>query len=310
MGKQKLRFVLFLSPIAIFIILFENLLIRMPNNYELKWGGFSKKASKIEVLILGSSHAYYGIDPNHFTFKAFNLANVSQSLDIDAELLTKEVNALPKLRYVVLPISYFSLKSRLAQGSEKWRMPYYYTYYNLPIPIISFLKGEPCLLVQSDDFSSLFYTVIAYYLQGENELKITDDSLGFYSYRDSKGRKVDFLADGLEAVKRHSKKISSPDEQYPQLLKIVKITQQHNIKLVILIPPASKYYYSHLPEAEISRIRSKLEELQENYAHIRYFDFLEDSTYSINDFQDSDHLNVIGAEKFSKKINSILSEIQ
>ncbi len=54
-------------------------------------------ASDPEILILGNSHAAYGIDPNRFSMRAFNAANVAQSLYFDKRIALKHLGQLPHL---------------------------------------------------------------------------------------------------------------------------------------------------------------------------------------------------------------------
>ena len=42
---------------------------------------------EVETIVLGNSHTYYGIRPELLPYAAVNLANVSQTLDIDLLLL-------------------------------------------------------------------------------------------------------------------------------------------------------------------------------------------------------------------------------
>ena len=53
------------------------------NPYKFKHEWMSRNAGDVEILVLGSSHTYYGINPALFDSKAFNLANVSQIFHYD-----------------------------------------------------------------------------------------------------------------------------------------------------------------------------------------------------------------------------------
>ncbi len=125
MKQFTLKIFLFLLPILIIGIALEFLLREIPNQYTLKDNYIATSSRKIETLVLGSSHTYYGVNPEYFTKPCFNLANISQSLNFDLELLKKHENEFSNLKTVIIPISYFSLFETLEEGDESWRVKNY-----------------------------------------------------------------------------------------------------------------------------------------------------------------------------------------
>ena len=93
---------MFLLPIMIFIGFVEYFYRIMPNNYSVKNSNIIRQHSKIETLLLGDSHCFYGLNPYYFKKKTFNLSNVSQTLYFDQLLFEKYYNNLPNLHYLVL----------------------------------------------------------------------------------------------------------------------------------------------------------------------------------------------------------------
>ncbi len=53
-------------PILVVAILMEILLRNTPNDYLFKKQYLDKHSSEIETLILGSSHSFYGFNPEYF----------------------------------------------------------------------------------------------------------------------------------------------------------------------------------------------------------------------------------------------------
>ena len=96
-------------PILFFFLVLEIAIRKIPNDYQLKKDYLDKNAAEINTLILGSSHTFYGLNPEYFSKKTFNAAYVSQSLDLDYEILKKYDSKLKNLKTVIVPISYFSL---------------------------------------------------------------------------------------------------------------------------------------------------------------------------------------------------------
>ena len=76
-------------PILVVAILMEILLRNTPNDYLFKKQYLDKHSSEIETLILGSSHSFYGFNPEYFSSNTFNASHISQSLNYDFEILKK-----------------------------------------------------------------------------------------------------------------------------------------------------------------------------------------------------------------------------
>ena len=79
------------------------------NPYRYKNEYIEKNGKQVEMLILGSSHSYYGISPKELGFNSFNLANVGQEWFYDRLLLEHYIPLMPNLKYVLLNVSTFSL---------------------------------------------------------------------------------------------------------------------------------------------------------------------------------------------------------
>jgi len=74
------KILFFVLPLLVIVIMMDFYLTNMNSLYKEKADGLAEHANEIEVLILGNSHATYGVDPNHFSTYAFNIANVGQSI--------------------------------------------------------------------------------------------------------------------------------------------------------------------------------------------------------------------------------------
>ncbi|OCB78491.1 hypothetical protein [Flavobacterium crassostreae] len=128
MSKFIKLFALFLIPILVVMTSFELLLRNIPNDYSYKKKYLDAKSDGIEVLFLGSSHIYFGINPEYITKKSFNVAHSSQSLNFDLEIIKKYKNRWKNLKYIIVPIDYFSMYTTLEDAIEKWRVKNYSIY--------------------------------------------------------------------------------------------------------------------------------------------------------------------------------------
>ena len=90
----------------------------MNSLYKEKAEGLKKDAHEIEILILGNSHATYGVNPDYFTDYAFNIANVGQSIFFDKALTLQNIGVLEELKYVLISLDYHSLYFSSQRGER------------------------------------------------------------------------------------------------------------------------------------------------------------------------------------------------
>lgn len=108
------RLLFFLFPVLVISIGVEILLRNIPNDYAEKANYFKTHTNDIEVLILGSSHSFRGVNPKYFKNHAYNAAYVSQSLDYDKTILDQFFKDSNSLHTVILSVSYMSLFQKLS----------------------------------------------------------------------------------------------------------------------------------------------------------------------------------------------------
>ena len=81
--------------------------LRMQNTlYKEKYEGAKKIQDSIEVVILGTSRATYGVNPEAFDMHAYNLANLGQSLYFDKRITLSLLPEMAQLKYVFISIDY------------------------------------------------------------------------------------------------------------------------------------------------------------------------------------------------------------
>jgi hypothetical protein len=305
MRKFIIKYLIFISPLVLLFAWWERGLTRIPNPYNEKIRLLERAAPNCEVLVLGSSHAYLSINPSCFTQRGFNMANGSQVFYYDAEIIARYLPHLPKLKYVVFPVSYFSFEAHmLARTKESFRCPFYYRFYRLP--------AERWI----DNFDIKNFSLIALY-------GLTDSvrylKLGFH------GNPVEHLADngwletpfdkshenknisderGKRRADYHTAGMSEANIPYNrnELLRAITLCKNANVVPVLITIPVYHTYRDHMD-------RNKYERMQENVHSVgietgtKYFNYLDDQRFDIDDFSDNDHLNAPGAEKFSKIVD-------
>jgi hypothetical protein len=300
----KLLFI-FLFPIIIGIISFEFLLRKIPNDYAYKKQYLDKNSEEIEILYLGNSHIYYGINPELSKNKSFNCSHISQSLIYDLKLLRKYEGKLKNLKTVVIPIDYFSMYSSLESGIEKWRVKNYAIYYEIK----DYQFSSNFEILNGKLYDNLLR--LTYYINKKKNSSITSNKLGFgITYNSSKGKNLE--KSGISASKRHTKEL----EKNPNFLKnkkaineVIKLSKEHNFSIIFVTCPAYKTYTERLNNEQLNNTINFIKGVVSKNKNTHYYNFLNDSRFISKDFYDADHLNEIGAEKFTHIMDSLAQKL-
>lgn len=296
-----IKILFFFLPLLILGIGTEFLLRRIPNEYSIKRDYLDKNAPDIKILILGSSHAYRGLNPEYFSQPAFNAAMFSQSLDYDLKIIERYKNELENLNTIIIPISYFTLFSNLDLGIEKWRIKDYNIYYDFP-------KGS------NGDFSTeIFNTPVKrniarvkdFYFHKEDNVEMRPNG---WEGNDKTATLLELKETGIKAASRHT--INSHivlDDNIKYLNKIIDIASNQNWQVLIVIPPAFETYTEKLDKSQLHLTIEHCENISIKNSHVKFINLLKSSEFILNDFYDADHLNTQGAKKLSVLLDHLIT---
>lgn len=293
-------------PIICSLVVYEYYYREMPNVYKVKESYLTQNASNIEVLILGSSHSYFGIDPFHFSYSAFNAANVSQDLRCDSFIFDKYKESLSNLKTLILPISYFSFWGNLENGNEDWRVRKYNIYMGMNSHPWYYLK-------YNFEFTQVGNKELFKYFLGLKE-SVDCDSLGMGTSYTLNKRNKNWKSSGVIAVRRHT--IQADSFQLVETMKkniqyvtsIISECQKHHIEVLLVTMPAYHSYYENLNECQLKLMDKEIQRLILTEG-VDYINLLKDERFSDDDFYDADHLNEYGARKVSSILNDILKRM-
>lgn len=282
----------------------ETLLRLIPNDFRNKRNYLNANSDNIEVLFLGGSHSLYGIDPVYVKEKSFNACQASQTLDFDLALLNKYENRWSSLQFIVLPVSYASLFEKLEKSKEPWRVKNYCIYYKMTVS-----RHLPDYLeISSNKLGTNFRRLNSYYFLKSGNAFCSE--LGWDTTYSCNPETRDLVRAGKVAAELHRWEDDQYfDEMVSALESIIIFAGNHKAKVVLFTPPAFKTYRENLNEEQLSRTLTTSAILADKYKYCFYFNFLDDTTFTETDFYDADHLNKIGAEKLTLRIDSIIQNI-
>ena len=314
MKKFILKTIFFLLPIFVLAVIMEISLRTIPNDYKQKRDYMDSHSNEIEVLILGSSHSLYGINPRYFSQKTYNMAYVSQSLDLDYKILEKYHNRFKNLKTIIVDISYFSLYATLETEAESWRAKNYNIYYDIPTS-----KATNNFEVLTNKLDINYSRMKLYYIKRIKNDKAFIDSIFtakmYNGWIPLKPAKTFDNLEGIAAAKRHTyditqkSKVEIHDELTNILGKIVDWSKQKNVKVVFVTTPTYKTYYDRINSTQWDNTHKIIEDICRKNSNCQYINLLknEENLFTEKDFSDADHLSEKGAEKMSKLINQFLT---
>ena len=293
---------LFLIPLLLFLCYMEFGLGKIPNSYSYKRENLEKQLDSIQVLILGSSQAAHGINPSCFSLKTYNLSNISQSIYYDSKITVKYLDKMPKLEYAVINLPYISFGYQIIDGIESWRDYYYSQFWDINYPEIETFNLKR--------YSKIFlYTperAISYSLQGFKADLIKDyKANGYVPYDTLNNYKNISDSLGLKRVKLHDSfyKEKRWAENQNYLQQLIEELQKRNIQVVLVTQPVFATYSKFVNKAKLKKTTDTINLICKKY-NCKYLNYFTDNRFSKSDFYDNDHLNCIGADKFSKILNN------
>ena len=293
-----LKKVLLLSALLFITALFcEFLTRRVPNPYKWKETWMEKNASKLEVMILGSSHAFYGVNPAFLKRPSFNLAYVSQGLEYDDYLLNRYLPKTTNLRFVFLSISSFSLFENLEEHPEWFRIINYQLYMGAR-KYGHFSKYN----YEMSHFWGATEKIKTYYLKRENTVICSDLGYGTdYTLKNKNKRNWDNGEERVKECNYTDWKNLSKNTRY--LEHMAEVCEQQDVQLVLFTAPARPSYYNSLYKKQMDRSYQVIHSIMSEHKNVMYQNYLKDSLFVADDFYDQDHLSDVGAEKLTRMLN-------
>ena len=319
MRKFIWKVVQFILLPLIIIFTFDIILRSQNSLYKEKYVGAMACNDSIEVLILGNSHANYGVDPGAFDMYAYNLANVQQSIYFDKRITLSLLPYCKNVKYVLISIDYHSLYFSSQQMRNIWS--YYgngikYKDSNFLLADISpFLFGYTpkvsVSILKKKVLNRLIYGKNILDFDVENGVNLKDSLVkGFISYEnfDSKSFTEEMYQSRANSLKPKNPKFGEKKEVYEDLVDFIENLLELDITPIFFTTPTYKEYNKYLDTIIIYDNLKDIEILCKN-GGLTYWDFMESSEFEKDNFYNGDHLNKSGAYKFAKILNDSLLKL-
>lgn len=298
--KLFLKKILWFSLLVLGLLFIGELVVRSietPYRYKADW--LRENGDKVKILVLGSSHTYYGIIPSVLGDSVFNLANISQTPEYDLALLKTFHSDMPNLETVIVPISYFTFRDPALEDMDHGLCVQYKVGMGLPLHS-DFSLYNLCIT----DFKS--YAGRLRNLIMPQELNICD-TLGFGLGFDLAHREPNWKEKAVDRAHDLTQILPGRPEKVENVIKeLVSYCKEKNIELIFITTPVITEFSSAIDRKQYEEMREKIRGLREN-CNMKYYDFFMSDNFKDEDFHDSDHLSDIGARKLSLMLRDSLS---
>jgi len=292
-----------LIPLILVWIFIEIFYRFVPNDYTQKAKGVLNNYDS-EVLVLGNSHAFYGINPDYFDLKTYNFSQISQSLYFDELLLEKHIRKFPNLKCVILTVDYFSLSQVDNSSEDTWRKYYYQQYLDLKVPIISRFDPKSYSLTLTRNFETNVNLIQNF---SRDKTLVEGNSKGW-------AKKIGVSAEfnnyntAVDVVSKNEDGLSDFKVNLHRLNRMIKLCLQHDVKVLMVTMPVTSHYADLVNQKKFAKLSFECENLASKNDNVIYLNLFQNPAFNNNDFHDTDHLNEEGATKCSKILNQTVNE--
>lgn len=286
------------------LIAYEITIRTIENDYSYKNKWLLLNSKIIEVLAIGSSHCYCGIDPNYFSFQSFNAAHHSQSIEYDMRIFEKFYKEMDSLRYLIVTISYGDpiYRYNLDPRGEPI-MKNYAIYYDLPVRNLKcnfeFING-----IQVKAVIDFILHRISLRRCSERGFLVKRNVIQTDWQQLAKTRADDLSIDFNGPMRKQLETNYKNNAEYME--HIIKLCQERNIKVILLTTPIHKTFRDNINQEEWLSTNDFCKHFTQEFNNVSYLNFFDDSRFIYDDFYDSDHLNAKGAAKLSAILNEYL----
>ncbi len=283
-----------LVSIAILLLGFVELTVRSwDNSYKMKHYWMTTNAHRVECLILGNSHTFFGLRPDVLGMNVFNLANVSQTIDYDLLLLQQYIGKCKNLKRVIINYDNSNAFDASVDETEPSRATFYRIY--MDIPRHSLFSEYGFELQHASTLQAKFQK----HIRG-NDLEA--DSLGWGNGYQSGKRESNATSKekALLRMEGHTfDNFNAAKNNRELLFRIADLCRANKIRLDIIQTPVSSNYFSLIPAKQQQFIETTLQSCVEKHG-ASTIDLRNNNHFKDSDFFDTDHLTDCGAEKLSK----------
>lgn len=290
------KFILYVVLFITLSVVSVALLICVTNKYVKKHAKF-KVPNDVSKIIIGHSHSECAYNDSLIT----NLKNFSKSGESYFYNYYKVLQLLKQNKQIKTVFVEFS-NNQINEGMDSWiwEEPYLSRGYKIYGPFINI--NSKVLLAKKSPLS--FFNSMTIQLGNNLEIiqsKDYDYTKQIGGYLNLKKNKIDSFLTHLDVSSESpliQNRLSKRNIEY--LKKIISSCQKEKIKIYLIRSPFHKKYAAFSNESVFQNL------LKSDFKEIEFLDF-KDFPLKNSEYADFEHLNYLGAKKFSVFFNSLLN---
>lgn len=258
------------------------------------------RCNNVEVLATGISYAYSGLNVKLLKKAAFNFSYPSQDIyfayNIIKKLLKEKRNNLKYFKYCLIGLCYYDFQYDLSKSSIKSKVILYYDFLKKEHNYGNIAELYEMYKLNNNIAEEIFNKTEGgkFDFKWNLEVKSLDENNDL-ELMGKVQASIDCRKDNPETVEENKMIL----KEYFELLTV------NNIKPVVIVYPASKYYTNNFSEKIENQFNKIIREFKEEY-NFQYIDYFRSKLFNDKDFRDVSHLNAKGRDKFTKILNEII----
>lgn len=312
-SETQLRFLKyclgFFIPVAIAYCILELLVLNIPINYKVFGNYLNTHSQEIEVMAFGSSQMKCGFNPALSDESAINFASTSQHHNEDFHILKGTIDRLPKLKYVLLEVSYNHLELP-HHPNDYWKNTIYLKYYNVNAFERPTWFKDRLVYLSNPRFYS--YKLLDYYYYNTDTSQLNEFGFDTNNYEGA-FKKLNYdetkiASHKFKIISREDTDIFKKNTAY--LFEMLDYAKAENLKVIVCALPLYKTYLQERNPNVVRRRDSVLSVIKKKYSNVILLNEETDTLqFTAKDFLNENHLNPDGAKKFTALVNQKLDSL-
>lgn len=297
MKKFLIKAAVFFGVMALTVMIIEVALLTRPNLYSWKQDYMDSHLNEIKVLLLGQSHIEEGINPLYIrTDSIYNFAISGQNLLWTEQLAQRYIPRMENLRVVLLPFSYGMGYHSQPNPKTKKGPNISSTYRCMYVKYMHLHENRLTDWLYWSELVNSRMNAIGRFQSEEDKSLLQLDTLRGYVPLPLKGRSEEWQIGHLPGVLDYCQR----DEAFfERMNSILSLCQQRNIRVILVAIPWWKSAHAEMTPQGVRKMQEVASELMAKYPCVEYRNYVFDSRFGANDFNDATHLNELGAPKFA-----------
>ncbi|KEI97149.1 chemotaxis protein [Clostridium botulinum A2B7 92] len=265
------------------------------NMFKWQMDSYIKCEKKIEMLATGISYTSSGLKEELLNKKCFKFSIASQDLYYDYTIVKNIIENYKEktknLKYLIIGLSYYSFQYDMSLSAMKNKV---ILYYEILKDAHHFKKVEN-IYIEYEINENIASKIFKKDKDGWYDLNWNTKVLKIIEDKSHTGK----LQAKIDCNKNYPKTVEENKEIFKNYLKLLK---NNNIKPIVVVFPASKYYTKYFSKKIEDEFHSIINDFKKEY-EFQYIDYFRSDLFEDDDFTDVSHLNPKGAEKFTQILN-------